>query len=227
MESDISPVKTDGAKLWTDAIADLGARTATAKSQVREDGTDLPAGSTPTQQPQAVTTERIAQARLALDKADAQLANLRTTNNPDLSEVRAAYQMVVEANVSSDLTKRAEGGLAVVKAIEEANALASDLEAEKTRRLESLIARQRQLWEESRRRDPLGGRFDARGVLEIQARAGEAPHYVLRWGPELVCEVRCSSGKYDLALFASYELGLKGVLDYADETALLSERPVL
>jgi hypothetical protein len=50
---------------------------------------------------------------------------------------------------------------------------------------------------------------------------------VLRWGPELVCEVRCSSGKYDLALFASYELGLKGVLDYADETALLSERPVL
>ena len=227
LESDISPVKTDGAKLWTDAIADLGARTATAKSQVREDGTDLPAGSTPTQQPQAVTTERIAQARLALDKADAQLANLRTTNNPDLSEVRAAYQMVVEANVSSDLTKRAEGGLAVVKAIEEANALASDLEAEKTRRLESLIARQRQLWEESRRRDPLGGRFYARGVLEIQARAGEAPHYVLRWGPELVCEVRCSSGKYDLALFASYELGLKGVLDYADETALLSERPVL
>lgn len=232
LASDVNEVKTDGPTMWADALAKLGGRTVTAKEreerqgqgtgEVRSDGTDVvvpPAN--------ALTSERIAQARVALDQADARLKTLRTQTNPDLTEVRTAYAAIAEAKISTDLTARAEAGLAVVNAIESAKVLESDLEAEKARRLEDLMQRQRKLWEESRRRDPLGGRFDARGVLEVQARAGEEPRYVLRWGPELVCEVRCTSGRYDLALFASYELGLKGLLDYTDQTALLKERPVL
>ena len=242
LASDVADVKADGATMWVDALEKLGTRTVTAEERVaQEGGTDNTGdatddGQTPTVRddgtdagtaaPQ-LTSTRIAQARAALDKADAELERLRGMESPDLSGVRAMYAQVVEANISSDLTARAGSGLTVIDAIEKAKALESDLEAEKARRLESLMKRQRELWEESRKRDPLGGRFDARGVLEIQARAGEEPRYVLRWGPELVCEVRCSSGRYDLDLFASYELGLKGVLDYTDQTALLKERPVL
>lgn len=235
LEDEVGEVQAGGDKMWNDALAALGARTVTAEEakqgtegakpgEVRADGTDAN-GSRPVVTP--ITSERIAQARAALDKADSELVALRTQEAPDLSGVRAAYAQVAEAKVSTDLTARAQAGLAVVDAIESAKALESDLEAEKARRLESLMQKQRQMWEESRRRDPLGGRFDARGVLEVQARAGEEPRYVLRWGPDLVCEVRCSSGRYDLDLFASYELGLKGVLDYTDQTALLKERPVL
>lgn len=238
LASDVADVKADGATMWVDALEKLGARTVTAEERAaKETGEDAPTGgevpavrddgtdAQPTE-PQ-LTSTRIAQARALLDQADAELERLRGLESPDLSGVRATYAQIVEANISSDLTARAASGLTVIDAIEKAKALESDLEAEKARRLESLMKRQRELWEESRKRDPLGGRFDARGVLEIQARAGEEPRYVLRWGPELVCEVRCSSGRYDLDLFASYELGLKGVLDYTDQTALLKERPVL
>ena len=121
----------------------------------------------------------------------------------------------------------ARAGLKLLGAIQEAKALESDLESEKTRRTEDLLTRQRRIWEESRKRDPLIGRYDARGVLERKSRAGEPHRYVLRWGPDLVCEVRCESGRYDLDLFAGYELGLKGLLTYSSPDALLVERPVL
>ena len=111
--------------------------------------------------------------------------------------------------------------------LEAALSLESDLEAEKLRRTEQILTRQKRLWEESRQRDPLAGRFDARGVLVRQSRAGEAARYVLRWGPDQVCEVRCASGRYDLDLFAGNELGMMGALSYSEPDALLADRPVL
>lgn len=53
------------------------------------------------------------------------------------------------------------------------------------------------------------GRFMGRGWVEKMGRDDEARYY-LRWGGEVVFEISCDSGRYDLDLFQGYELGVRG-----------------
>jgi len=216
-----APVKADGQELWAEAMASFGGRAAVAKPEepkVAADETTVPAPS---------EKSALAAGRAALDEADGQLAAERQKPAPNFSGVRATYEKVLAAKLAPELDARAKSSLELVTALEEASALLSDLEAQKQRRIEGILERQKRLWEESRQRDPLSGRFDARGVLVRQSRAGEPARYVLRWGPDLVCEVRCFSGRYDLDLFAGYELGMMGALSYTETDGLLEDRPVL
>lgn len=222
--SDCAEVKTDGAQLWAEAMQSLGMRTAAPKSEagsrVDEAGQDVALRA---EAPKAGS----AQVQKDLDAADALLEAERAKDAPDFAAIKAAYQGVLDQGVAPELSARATAGLKLVAALEKAKALESDLEAAKKRRIEDVLARQKRQWEESRQRDPMIGRYDARGVLERQGRAGQPTRYVLRWGPDLVCKVRCASGRYDLDLFAGYELGLKGLLSYSEPDALLADRPVL
>ena len=226
------PVKTDGPKLWSEALASFGGRAAiekvaetpTDKPKVGADGVDIAPGSAPKV---AVDKTSHAAARAELELADGLLATERLKPSPDFSAVRASYDKVLALKVAPEISSRAKAGLELVTVLEAALSLESDLEAEKLRRTEQILTRQKRLWEESRQRDPLAGRFDARGVLVRQSRAGEAARYVLRWGPDQVCEVRCASGRYDLDLFAGNELGMMGALSYSEPDALLADRPVL
>jgi len=212
-----------GADIWKDEMALLGERTTLAPSEpVAGEDPLLDAKPQPAAAPASAK-----QARELLDAADALLATEREKATPDFATVRASYEEVLALGAGATFDRDARAGLRLLGAIQEAKALESDLESEKTRRTEDLLTRQRRIWEESRQRDPLIGRYDARGVLERKSRAGEPHRYVLRWGPDLVCEVRCESGRYDLDLFAGYELGLKGLLTYSSPDALLVERPVL
>ncbi|MDF1798845.1 MAG: hypothetical protein P1V81_06690 [Planctomycetota bacterium] len=214
---------TVGAQLWQEELALLGERTTLAPSEPVAGEDPLP-GAKPKPAAAPVASK---EARELLDAADALLASEREKATPDFAAVRAAYDQVLALGAGATYDRDARAGLRLLGAIQEAKALESDLEAEKIRRTEDVLTRQRRIWEESRKRDPLIGRYDARGVLERKSRAGQPHRYVLRWGPDLVCEVRCESGRYDLDLFAGYELGLKGLLTYASPDALLVERPVL
>lgn len=221
LAADCNPVKTDGASMWADAMADLGGRAAHESSQA------LPAGAKPVANKTTPKAAEIKLATKALDAADAKLDAARGLDAVDLSEESAVYERVAGQKLSAHLTLRAQTGLEMIEVLELAKGLQSDLETVKQRRVEDLLVRQKKQWEKSRQRDPLAGRFDARGVLERRSLAGEAHKYVLRWGPDLVCEVRLDSGRYELDRFAGYELGLTGKLDYTDASALLTERPVL
>jgi len=207
-----------GAAIWTEAMAGLGDHTITISTPVEEES----AGGA--KAAEAVVNR--AEAEKLLADADAMLAAERSRATPDLAAVRAAYGKVLAMDAGAEIDRDAEAGLVLLEAVAEAKALESDLEAEKARRTEDILERQRRIWEESRERDPLAGRYDARGVLERKSRAGEPHRYVLRWGPDLVCEVRCASARYDLDLFAGRELGLVGELTYGPG-GLLDERPVL
>jgi len=226
LQSDCSEVKKDGANMWAEAMESFGSRTALEKgstnpgAKITEDGQDAAVAV-------AVPAGAAAAARKELNTADELLAAERAKPAPDFTVVKAAYKKVLDKSAGAEIDSRANAGLHLVEALEEAKALESDLEAAKQRRIEDVLSRQKRLWEESRQRDPMIGKYDARGVLERQGRAGEKIRYVLRWGPELVCEVRCASGRYDLDLFAGYELGLKGMLSYSEPDALLADRPVL
>jgi hypothetical protein len=222
LATDLKSVKEGGAKLWTDAMAELGTRTTLNMPKVKSDGADANGVDAKT----AMAT-RESEAEALFGKAEALLASERIKAVPDFSSVKATFEAVVALDAGARWERDAKSGLLIVAALEEAVALKSDLEAEKILRLEELLGRQRRIWEEGRKADPMIGKFDARGVLERRSRFGEGHRYVLRWGPNEVCEVRCASGKYDLDIFAGYELGLKGLLEYAKPGALLEEKPVL
>jgi hypothetical protein len=65
--------------------------------------------------------------------------------------------------------------------------------------------------DEAGKRDPYFGRFDARGwLVPLYAKGQETPTYMLRWGGADVAEVVCFSGRYDMSVFAGYELGVNG-----------------
>jgi len=53
------------------------------------------------------------------------------------------------------------------------------------------------------------GRFQGRGWLESRNVGGERRWYIV-WGGETVAEVRCSSQRYNLAIFEGFELGVTG-----------------
>ena len=65
------------------------------------------------------------------------------------------------------------------------------------------------VWEASRAKDPLGGIFATRGVLLRRTQDG-VPTYVIRFGGQTVAELFCKSGRYDLGMFAGYEVGVQG-----------------
>ena len=223
LETEVETVTENPNAVWDKAMSELGLRT-TLKSPEIEIATGKPA--TGTGAPAAPGNKEVQAAKM-FDQAEALLATERIKPTPDFGAVRVAFEAVVALDAGERWKRDAESGLKVVSALEEAVALKSDLEAEKVRRQEDLLERQRRAWEESRQRDPMIGKFDARGVLERRSRSGEPHRYILRWGPDEVCEVRCASGKYDLDIFAGYEIGLKGLLEYAKPGALLEERPVL
>ena len=223
LETEVETVTEKPNAAWDKAMSELGLRT-TLKSPEIETNTGQPAsnGGTPD-----ASGAKEKQAEKMFDQAEALLATERIKPTPDFGAVRSAFEAVVALDAGARWKRDAESGLQIVSALEEAVALKSDLEAEKVRRQEDLLERQRRAWEESRRLDPMIGKFDARGVLERRSRSGEPHRYILLWGPQEVCEVRCASGKYELDIFAGYEIGLKGLLEYAKPGALLEERPVL
>ena len=60
--------------------------------------------------------------------------------------------------------------------------------------------------------DPLGDRYLARGAVLRRREADGRARYWVRWGEEVVCELVCSSGRYDLELFAGREIGVQGAV---------------
>ena len=54
--------------------------------------------------------------------------------------------------------------------------------------------------ESSRKKDPLGHVFRARGVLLRRVGTDGVPHYFLRFGNDVSHEVVCLSGRYELDL---------------------------
>jgi len=117
---------------------------------------------------------------------------------------------VIELAPASDAAVRARDRIGLVDARAHAAEIEALLAEAQLRREQEYLSRQREIEQRSRQADPLGPRFSARGTLERRGRAGEAPTYVLRWGNEYIYELSCESGRYDLANFTGFLLGVRG-----------------
>ena len=104
----------------------------------------------------------------------------------------------------------ARADLERVAALEQAATLRTELERERERRAEAARAEHARVLESSRKKDPLGHVFLARGVLLRRVGTDGIPHYLLRFGNDVTHELVCASGRYELDLFAGYEVGVQG-----------------
>lgn len=148
------------------------------------------------------------EARQALDDARTAMDREKTKETPDYAPIEAALNEVVARGGTVALEARAE--LRTLATLREAAALKADLERERVRRQEEAARRQREVWEKSREKDPLGDVFTVRGVVERRTGIDGLARFYLRFGGVTTSELICSSGRYDLSTYAGTEIGVQG-----------------
>lgn len=194
--TDLLPEGVDGAALWSQAelaIAKKAAEGGPAAGRVSE-----------------ATAPRPGAAASALDLAQALLVAERERALPDFEGVRGAFLRVLALEPDAAVRSQAETALELVRVLESEAAGKAQLAAETLRRQQELVQRQAESWQEQAAKDPLDGRFAARGFLErVEGPDGAIEYRVLR-GDTTVARITCPSGRYDLALFVGYEVGVEG-----------------
>ncbi len=154
-----------------------------------------------------------------LEQADKLLATAKTAENPDFGPSKQAYQAVLAEAPQGDAARTAQARLDEIAIREEIQGLKAEKAKSQTDRTQKLAEAEARLKEVNQRQDPLQGRFQARGWLENTATAGQPAHYVLRWSGKDVAEISCGSGRYDLAKFVGFEVGIYGNVQKAEVPA--------
>ena len=204
----------DGAALWEAALAAAppsrspAAPAASPTTGKRTEPVAEAGQASEANAPKEPTAEDLARADL---KAAQELLERESAREaPDFPSVRNAIEAVLARPGVGSVAFEARETLRRLEALEEAAALKAELVRERERRAARAMEEQRRVWEASKKKDPLGDVFLARGVLYRNASVDGVPQYYLRFGGETVCELFCSSGRYDFELFAGYEVGVQG-----------------
>jgi len=185
----------DGPALWAQALATLPS------------APPIRAAQTHPKEP-SEAERRESEARAAYSEAHAALERERVRETPDYDSVESALNAVVARGGAVAVEARAD--LRTLATLRESAALKAELEREKTRRAEEVLAQQRDVWEKSKEKDPLGGAFATRGLLERRIGSDGIARFFVSYGGQPVCELVCSSGRYDLATFEGTEIGVLG-----------------
>jgi hypothetical protein len=220
--SSVAPLAAgeDGALLWKSALEAYASRVASKSAPLIEasastkDRTSAAAPASPAAAPSAAARaaqadgDRAKRAELAL--LHAAIEAEAQAESPDFTSLRAQLESLLRAAPSGPLAVDARRELEYLGNQAELARLRLDLLAEKDKRIEDVRAKQEYAVEAARAKDPLGSVFAARGALERRAGADGAPRYYLRFGGRDVCEITSSSQRYDLEVFAGFEVGVNG-----------------
>jgi hypothetical protein len=198
-----------GAKLWVEPLAVGTAAAAAPKPNASVPAAGAQGGKALAAKPAAgAQSEGNAQAAATeLAKANELYEKARTAANPDFAAAKASYLKVVDLAPNSSAAGSARAGLEKIGLHEEIARIKADKASLEVDRQARLARAEKDLREASLSNDPLWGRFQSRGWLEKQG-----DHWVVRWAGKVTSEVVCSSGRYDLALFQGFQLGITGAL---------------
>jgi hypothetical protein len=185
----------DGAKLWSAALSALPV-------------TPPPSLHTTPPPPPSEFEKKAQEGQSALEAARSALERERAKETPDYDAVEQSFHSIVALGGTAAIEARAE--LRTIATLREASALKADLQRERARRAEEVLEQQQQVWAKSREKDPFGGVFSARGVVERRTGADGVVRFYLRFGGDIRCELSCTSGRYDFTLFAGTEVGVQG-----------------
>ncbi|MFT4539239.1 MAG: hypothetical protein ACI841_001453 [Planctomycetota bacterium] len=157
------------------------------------------------------TEEERSETALALDDAETLFAAAQA-KDAGFAPVVSAYEKVIAIAASGSTSAvRAAQGLKQARLhlqIEQLEADAVSARAAEQEKLELLrLERERvdlkgtQHW----------GRFTERGWVQVEKIAGET-RYFLYWGGEMMAEIQCSTGRYDLGVLKNFEIGVQAVM---------------
>jgi hypothetical protein len=186
----------NGAALWAAAVLEAAKEPAPGAGR---------AGGAPADSEQALE---------ALKKADEVLARERKKDEqggiPNYAAAAEAYAEVLKISGEGAAAERASEGRKLAETRGEAYQLRRELEERRAAVAEATKEREEGM-RKAAERDAFEGRFDARGWLERRQLAGEtSPTWLLRWAGDRSAELVCHSGRYDLSIFAGYEIGING-----------------
>lgn len=153
----------------------------------------------------------------------------RASSTPDWAAVKSAYEACLAANPKAASADTARVRLEEVELRMEVEALEADKRLREKERETQLSDAKRRLAAASLSQDPLWGRFQARGWLELDPTSeANAPRYMLRFGGKAVAEVVCATGRFDLSQYAGYEIGVMGTIvrGAIGEAGTTSARPM-
>jgi hypothetical protein len=151
----------------------------------------------------------------ALSAAESKFAEARqraaSDQAPEITAVRAAFQAVLALGPDDSVRERVEQRLSACDTMQQMWEMKVQLEETKARDAAAQLAREKEL-EEAKLRASSGGKFDGRGWVTRRNYAGvDGPVYVVEFGNEAVAELRCTTGRFDLADFVDCEVGYIGV----------------
>lgn len=144
----------------------------------------------------------------------------------DFDAAIRAYKIVLDiAPTGTPVSANATRQLQTAEAHASAASVREGMVAAEERR----IRERKALQEEQERVELAGtahwGRFSGRGWV-VSKTVGKQTAWYLKWGGEIRFEVVCQSGRYDLALFEGYEVGIKGST-IRDQSLATEERRAL
>ncbi|MBI5435138.1 MAG: hypothetical protein HZA52_20050 [Planctomycetes bacterium] len=220
----------DGAKLWAKAIVEasqrpslavpgaslaLAAAKPGAKSDAKTDGKDAAKptdANSDDQTVKAAPDKAREMIRSADKKLDGERARLKTGERPDFASVRKLYEeAVLYAGADKDLGDTLKNRLAEVDTLADAYALRQEMESKLAETETAKRDRDRKVKEAAAVKDVFAGRFEARGWVEKVTFAGQSASYRVRYGGEVVAEIVCNSGRYDLDVFLNHDVGVNGL----------------
>ena len=193
-------------------------RAATRPAPTADSGKPAQGGSAEgtTPEPQAAKPKPAARpgARAALGRADQLFDAAKVQETADAATWSAVAEAYAEAG-------RLAGEGTPIAAVSELQAerarlrmelvsLSGDLterDAQRRARIEKLLDERRQL---ELSRSLHWGRFDGRGYVRAERVAGEATRWFLWWAGERCAEIVSGDGRYDLAHFEGYQIGIVG-----------------
>jgi hypothetical protein len=146
----------------------------------------------------------------ALRAADEMWNQEKTAVAPDFVGVIAAYQAVLTFEPDAPTERLVASRIETVTTHRKLADLQRDIVAADEEHEQKIADAQQKIREMQRSRDPLWGRFQTRGWLERHKLDGQKV-YLVRYGSEHIARIECQSGRYDLAVFEGFEIGVRGI----------------
>lgn len=191
----------DGPKLWATAVVGASARPVSKPAAVPA---SAPAKSPVAEARKVTDLMRIADARLQSERAFEEAGG-----SPNYGAVVAAYEAVLAVSDGGPTADVARGRIQLAQSYAEVYAIRVELEQGKAG-LAAALEKRDQERAAARERGVYEGRFGSRGWLETMETDTGEQVWILHWSGERVAEVICSTGRYDLSIFADYEIGIDG-----------------
>lgn len=172
------------------------------------------AGSKTDDGPAAASPKVPTEAYRSLKYGDTLLENARKLKNEateaDFDPAIRAYNVVMEmAPKGSQVHTTARNQREMAEMLQEVAKLRDDLAEAESRDRQRLRDLQEDQYNDRIKNTITMGRFTGRGWVEAKME-GRNKRWYLRWSGDVVYEIDCGSGRYDLSMFEGYQVGVTG-----------------